>query len=117
MNPEQPNMKHKIALRNANLPDYAEKFAQFNEFIARELKKRNVDKPAIFIAKPGDLLIWHSQLFHGGMPILNNFTSTRRALVTHYHSTKDHLEDSKLLVKVNPGKGHYMNREHQVVPK
>ncbi len=43
----------------------------------QQLKKVN------FLAKKGDLLIWHANLFHGGEPHLNK-TKTRRSMVLHY---------------------------------
>ncbi len=41
-----------------------------------------------FIAKGGDVLIWHSQLVHGGDAIRDRSTK-RTAIVTHYFSTRD----------------------------
>ena len=41
-----------------------------------------------FMAKKGDVLIWHSQLFHGGSPI-NNDSLTRRSIVTHFFKEGD----------------------------
>ncbi|MEZ4772170.1 MAG: phytanoyl-CoA dioxygenase family protein [Bacteroidia bacterium] len=40
-------------------------------------------KPATFVAKPGDLLIWHANLIHGGHPIQKS-GSTRKSMVVHY---------------------------------
>jgi ectoine hydroxylase-related dioxygenase (phytanoyl-CoA dioxygenase family) len=39
-------------------------------------------------AEPGDVLIWHAQLLHGGKPITRP-GATRLSLVTHYHTTID----------------------------
>jgi hypothetical protein len=36
-----------------------------------------------FIAKKGDILIWHADLAHGGRPVINKET-TRRSLVGHF---------------------------------
>ena len=41
-----------------------------------------------FLAKRGDVLIWHSQLVHGGDSIRDH-AARRASLVTHYHSTCD----------------------------
>jgi hypothetical protein len=41
-----------------------------------------------FYPKPGDVLIWHAQLLHGGSPILD-LHETRTSLVTHYWTTLD----------------------------
>jgi hypothetical protein len=39
-------------------------------------------KKALFSARAGDALIWHSDLVHGGNPISG--IATRKSLVTHY---------------------------------
>jgi len=41
-----------------------------------------------FLAKRGDVLIWHAELAHGGSPITNPSRS-RRSLVTHFTSARD----------------------------
>lgn len=38
--------------------------------------------PSTFLAKRGDVLIWHADLAHGGLPI--SLHTTRRSVVTHY---------------------------------
>ena len=113
MNPEGLTLQQRILARSRDKPDYVQKFGEFREYIDRELKARKIEKPVVFHAQPGDLLIWHSQLFHGGVPITDGYTHTRKALVTHYHSAKDHPDDSKSMVRVLPGRGYYMNRNHQ----
>jgi hypothetical protein len=40
-------------------------------------------QPKYFLARKGDVLFWHANLFHGGSPI-SNPDSSRRALVCHY---------------------------------
>ena len=39
-------------------------------------------QPATFLARKGDVLIWHADLAHGGLPI--TVPSTRASVVTHY---------------------------------
>jgi hypothetical protein len=39
-----------------------------------------------FLAKKGDVLIWHANLVHGGAPILNK-SLTRKSMVVHYYAT------------------------------
>ena len=46
---------------------------------------------AFFLPEPGDVLIWHAQLLHGGSPILNQ-GERRRSLVTHYWTELDYPE-------------------------
>jgi len=41
-----------------------------------------------FIAKAGDILIWHADLAHGGSKILNP-SLTRKSLVTHFCPVQD----------------------------
>ena len=45
-------------------------------------------KPQYFLAKKGDVLIWHSNLIHGGSPIKglpeNGVPVTRKSMVCHY---------------------------------
>jgi len=60
---------------------------EFEKYIYAEIDKRNL-KPETLLAKKGDVLIWHSQLFHGGSPILNK-SKTRKSLVTHYFTHED----------------------------
>jgi ectoine hydroxylase-related dioxygenase (phytanoyl-CoA dioxygenase family) len=44
-------------------------------------KEHGIEKTA-FVAKKGDILIWHADLVHGGNPISNKIT--RKSVVTHY---------------------------------
>ena len=39
-----------------------------------------------FLAKKGDVLIWHANLVHGGAPILNK-ERTRKSMVVHYYAS------------------------------
>jgi len=81
----------------------------FNEYIYNEINKRGL-KPEILLAKKGDVLIWHSQLFHGGSEILNQH-KTRKSLVTHYFTEEDFPEADDI---VSVGKlGAYIQRPAQ----
>ncbi|GEP12646.1 hypothetical protein MMMDOFMJ_4617 [Methylobacterium gnaphalii] len=55
---------------------------QYATETSRDLKKE------LFRGKPGDVLIWHGQLLHGGSAI-NSMQDTRRSLVSHYLRVKD----------------------------
>jgi len=44
-------------------------------------------RSASFLARAGDVLIWHADLAHGGSPITQP-NATRRSLVTHFTSTR-----------------------------
>mgnify|MGYP001373797094 CR=1 FL=1 len=41
-------------------------------------------KRVLFLAKRGEVIIWHANLLHGGSKIINNLL-TRRSQVTHYY--------------------------------
>jgi len=60
--------------------------AHIADIIERHHLKREVFKP-----EPGDVLIWHAQLLHGGSPIANPM-ETRRSLVSHYWTDVDFPE-------------------------
>ncbi len=55
---------------------------QYEKYIAAKLDNLDL-KPEIFLADPGDVLIWHANLLHGGSPIKKEGT-TRRSMVAHY---------------------------------
>ena len=46
------------------------------------IEKNNIPKQ-IFLAKKGDVFIWHANLMHGGEPMLNQ-ELTRKSMVVHY---------------------------------
>jgi ectoine hydroxylase len=48
-----------------------------------ELLKEKKLTPKTFLAKKGDVLIWHANLAHGGSPVINP-TRTRKSMVIHY---------------------------------
>jgi len=64
-----------------------EEMPAFNDYIYGEIEKRNL-QPVTLLAEKGDVLIWHSQLFHGGSQI-NDTLKTRKSLVTHYFTNED----------------------------
>ncbi len=67
------HMVRKNELR-AEMEDYSEKL---------ERRGTEAGMPAsTFLAKRGDVLIWHADLAHGGLPISPD--TTRRSVVTHY---------------------------------
>jgi phytanoyl-CoA hydroxylase len=68
-------------------------------------------QPEQIRCRPGDLFLWHAQLYHGGAPI-DDPTRTRRSLVTHYWRAGDIAEGQ--VEAVRPG-GHLLRRDHQQV--
>ena len=59
----------------------------FNTYIQAEIEQREL-KPELLMAEKGDVLIWHSQLFHGGSKILDK-SKSRKSMVTHYFTNED----------------------------
>lgn len=54
----------------------------YEEYVEKELAKVGYKKE-VFKAKKGDVLIWHANLVHGGLPH-NNKSQTRKSMVVHY---------------------------------
>ncbi|MEO0341454.1 MAG: phytanoyl-CoA dioxygenase family protein, partial [Bacteroidota bacterium] len=50
----------------------------------REVLAKNIFPKEVFLAKKGDVLLWHANLIHGGSPITNP-EGTRRSMVAHYY--------------------------------
>jgi len=66
-------------------------------------------EPIAFHAEKGDLLIWHSQLLHGGSAIAEQ-GSTRKSLVTHYFRRKDYLHRFWKIRKHQSGAYYYVKQ-------
>jgi ectoine hydroxylase len=56
------------------------------EDVLEDLVKEKGYAQKEFLAKKGDVLIWHANLVHGGSPILNK-DLTRKSMVVHYYAT------------------------------
>ena len=59
-----------------------DRYSGYETAIGKLLEGTDYQK-AHFYANPGDLLIWHANLLHGGEPILDTATS-RKSMVAHY---------------------------------
>lgn len=57
-------------------------YADYEKMISEKIEEQKLEKVK-FLAKKGDLLIWHANLFHGGEPHLNK-QMTRKSMVFHY---------------------------------
>lgn len=57
-------------------------YKAYEEMIRTKIKEQPLEKVK-FLAKKGDLFIWHANLFHGGEPHLNK-QKTRKSMVFHY---------------------------------
>lgn len=59
----------------------------FDEYMDAEIAERGLT-PEYFEASKGDVFVWHSQLYHGGSPILDK-ALTRRSMVAHFWRAED----------------------------
>lgn len=78
MNKDFDNVGSKWKLGEKDYGDYENKIQEVVQ-LHPELKKE------VFLAKKGDLLIWHANLLHGGEPQLDPKT-TRKSMVFHYYT-------------------------------
>lgn len=60
------------------------KYHDYEDALQEVIAEKGVKKE-IFLAKKGDVLIWHANLVHGGMPVTNP-TATRKSMVIHYYA-------------------------------
>ncbi len=65
----------------------ADEMPQWSAYIQRELDRRGMKKKT-FLARKGDVFIWHSDLVHGGGAI-QDANKTRLSLVCHYYTESD----------------------------
>lgn len=77
MNKDFDNVGSKWAFGSKNYGDYENR-------IAEEMEKNAFEKQ-VFLAKKGDVFIWHANLLHGGEPVTNP-NSTRKSMVLHYYT-------------------------------
>jgi ectoine hydroxylase len=59
-------------------------YVDYEDRIEQQIRQQSL-QPAVFLAKKGDLLIWHANLIHGGMPVKNP-ALTRKSMVIHYYA-------------------------------
>ncbi len=60
-------------------------YVDYEDVIEDLVKQKNYSRKE-FLAKKGDVLIWHANLVHGGAPILDK-NSTRKSMVVHYYAS------------------------------
>ena len=77
LNDDFENYSTRFSLGKKNYKDYEE----VTQHIIEEQKMQ----PKVFLAKKGDVLIWHANLIHGGMPVVNKYL-TRKSMVIHYYA-------------------------------
>jgi ectoine hydroxylase-related dioxygenase (phytanoyl-CoA dioxygenase family) len=84
----------------------------WQEYIAMSISDAGLEKRQ-FLARKGDVFVWHAHLLHGGAPIKDN-TLNRKSCVFHYFSESDARASGQNLV---PKSGAYwMDRAPQPLP-
>lgn len=97
---------HKIPpyrFSDGRLNEKPEEMPQCRAYLEAEIEKRGLET-AEFRGKPGDVLLWHAQLLHGGTAI-RDMARTRRSLVVHYWRAADLPADE---VRRDPRAGAYL---------
>ncbi|NWG45512.1 MAG: phytanoyl-CoA dioxygenase family protein [Alphaproteobacteria bacterium] len=76
---------HKLLKKPLQLFNNEDGSFRYGEWVAylEDLCARHGSGPELFLAKKGDVLIWHGDFVHAGGRILNR-ARTRKSLVTHY---------------------------------
>jgi ectoine hydroxylase-related dioxygenase (phytanoyl-CoA dioxygenase family) len=77
----------------------------WHAYIAEQIRERRLEEKT-FLAKKGDVFIWHSDLVHSGGAIAD-MNRTRKSLVCHYFSETDCRANQNAL---EPQNGHYWMR-------
>jgi ectoine hydroxylase len=77
LNDDFENYSTRLKLGNKQYSDY--------EDMTDEILAQNHLEKEVFLPKKGDVLIWHANLIHGGMPVVNP-ALTRKSMVVHYYA-------------------------------
>ncbi len=85
--------------------------ADWFDYIDVQIRLRGL-KERRFMARKGDVLIWHSDLVHGGCPV-RDLGRTRASMVCHYFGESDCRERDMDLVPLHGG--HWMRRPPKAV--
>jgi ectoine hydroxylase-related dioxygenase (phytanoyl-CoA dioxygenase family) len=59
-------------------------YSDYEDVVEDIVKQRHLQKD-VFLAKKGDVFIWHANLIHGGSPIVDH-NLTRKSMVIHYYA-------------------------------
>jgi ectoine hydroxylase-related dioxygenase (phytanoyl-CoA dioxygenase family) len=78
-----------------------EECADWFDYIDVQIRLRGLKERA-FVAKRGDVLIWHADLVHGGRPVADH-RRTRGSLACHYFGERDCIERGMDIVPLNGG--------------
>ena len=77
LNDDFANYSSRFKLGNKQYSDY--------EDVTEDIIQQSGLQPEVFLAQKGDVLIWHANLIHGGMPVINT-ALTRKSMVIHYYA-------------------------------
>jgi ectoine hydroxylase-related dioxygenase (phytanoyl-CoA dioxygenase family) len=105
---------HKIPLYTFNDGTHhasREEAADWFDYIDVQIRLRGLKEKA-FMARKGDVFIWHSDLVHGGSPVADP-SLTRSSLVCHYFGETDCIERGMDIVPMHSG--YWMKRLPQPV--
>lgn len=83
----------------------------WSDYIRREMKARGIEEQ-VFLAKKGDVFIWHSDLVHAGS-LIRDMRRTRMSLICHYYVESDTRAQGCDLVPLHSG--YWMRRLPQPV--
>jgi len=83
-------------------------FQSATDYNRAEFEKRGIAEVPV-LAKKGDVIVWHSHLFHGGARI-DDPKRTRRSLVTHYWRAED-MDPEKFNLEAHGENGYYWARD------
>src|SRR5579871_30177 len=59
-------------------------YFDYEDVIEKAIAEKNIGKK-IFLAKKGDVFVWHANLAHGGLPVVKP-ELTRKSMVIHYYA-------------------------------
>jgi phytanoyl-CoA hydroxylase len=88
-----------------------DEIADWFDYIDVQMRLRGL-KERRFLARKGDVFIWHADLVHGGSPIADD-SRTRSSLVCHYFGEADCVDKGADMVAMNAG--YWMRRPQQPV--
>ncbi len=60
------------------------KYTDYEDLLQELITEKNFQKET-FLARKGDVLIWHANLVHGGAPV-TDASATRKSMVIHYYA-------------------------------
>ena len=97
---------------NGSMHTVAAEMSQWSDYMAAQVDDQRLEEQR-FMARRGDLFVWHALLLHGGSGIAD-VSLTRQSLVTHYWTQTD-CEKTNWDLRPAPG-GWWIKRPPQEVP-